>query len=84
MTQRFCKRCLLLESDEKQVYESVKAFVDALPAEQRAGDELYARRLFVCKQCDCLLSGMCVKCGCFVEARAARASQNCPYVPSKW
>ena len=55
-----------------------------LPEELRAPAELVRSRLAVCKSCDCLLSGMCVKCGCFVEARAAKAVQHCPFTPSKW
>jgi len=79
-----CPRCLLSEIDGQTVYRSVKAYVDSLPEELRAPAELVRSRLAVCKSCDCLLSGMCVKCGCFVEARAAKAVQHCPFAPSKW
>lgn len=77
-------RCLLRETGEQEIYESVKAYVDALPEQMRASEEVYQSRLRLCRQCEQLLSGMCVKCGCFVEARAAKAAQRCPFVPPRW
>ena len=42
----FCRRCLLREfADGKQLYELIREYVEAIPAEQRAAPEVYAARL---------------------------------------
>ncbi|MEE1190836.1 MAG: DUF6171 family protein [Blautia sp.] len=47
-------------------------------------DEQYEQRLLMCRQCEHLLSGMCRKCGCYVEMRAAMKIRHCPDVPARW
>ena len=37
----------------------------------------YKLRLEKCKKCDFLISGMCLKCGCYVEVRAALNDKHC-------
>ena len=73
-----CKRCLLRESAEEDVFESIIKRIDSLSADERVGDELYRHRLALCKGCDSLISGVCMKCGCYVEFRAAFKKMNCP------
>jgi len=79
-----CRRCLLEAMDDRKLYDSVKAMVEALPESIRADDALYRQRLAVCQACDHLLSGMCIKCGCYVELRCAKAPLACPDIPSRW
>lgn len=48
-------------------------------------NELYNKRLAFCKKCEYLISGMCRKCGCYVEIRAALKDKVCPdYDSKKW
>ncbi len=85
MGYRECKRCLLLESAEDAMLESIKERVEKLSPEERVSDSLYKERLRQCKMCDNLISGMCLKCGCYVEFRAAFKDKRCPDVSAgKW
>ena len=78
-----CKRCLLREAAEEDVFAAVKAGIGRIPEKDRADAALYERRLDACRKCDFLLSGMCVKCGCYVELRAAFKKSNCPDAKGK-
>ncbi len=78
-----CKRCLLHEAAEKDTLQSIRERIDKLPAAEKAPDALYQKRLDECKKCDHLISGMCLKCGCYVEFRAAFKKNNCPDVKNR-
>ena len=82
MDLRKCRRCLIYETADKAAYESIKSYIDSIPAEERADGALYDSRLAVCRECDFLLTGMCRKCGCYVEVRAAGIKAYCP--AEKW
>ena len=75
--QKECKRCLLLEAGEKKTYEDVTAYINSLPDDERAEKEVVDFRLSKCRECDRLISGMCLSCGCYVELRAALKNNKC-------
>lgn len=76
---RFCKRCLTREmAGSAETYQSLRDYIDNLDPDIKAGEELYEKRLSVCKNCDFLLEGMCRSCGCYVELRAAVIKNVCP------
>ncbi len=80
-----CKRCLLRESAEEDTLISIKERIEKLKVDEKADDALYSRRLNECKNCEELISGVCMKCGCYVEFRAAFKKQNCPNASDrKW
>ncbi len=80
-----CKKCLLYEAAEKDVYESVQAAIGKIKENEKASKEEYLSRLEKCKNCEHLISGVCMKCGCYVELRAAFKKQNCPNAKNrKW
>lgn len=80
-----CKRCLLRESAENDTFENIRGRIDKLRPEEKADEELYERRLNACRECDHLISGICMKCGCYVEFRAAFRQMKCPNVSDrKW
>ena len=84
MTEK-CKRCLLRESAEQDVYNDIKARIEKLGADERAAESDYAARLEKCRECENLISGVCMKCGCYVEFRAAFKNNRCPNVTHrKW
>lgn len=70
--------------DMNEAYASVLEYIDSIPQEQKADEQVYQARLSVCRRCDALNDGMCSKCGCFVEARAAKKRMNCPDEKDKW
>ena len=63
---------------EEDVLESITTRIDKLKPSEKADNELYTKRLNKCKSCENLISGVCMKCGCYVEFRAAFKKQNCP------
>jgi rubrerythrin len=73
-----CKRCLLLESAEKNTLDDIRQRISKLSNNEKVPDETYINRLEKCKECDDLISGVCMKCGCYVEFRAAFKRQRCP------
>ena len=78
-----CKLCLIRDMAEKaDIYEYVKKTRAMLPASEKAPDELYEERLNFCLACESLLAGTCLKCGCYVEIRAASKAAHCPI--SRW
>ena len=79
-----CTRCLLDAAGNADMSELIKERIAALPSEERAEVFEYRRRLEVCLKCEALSKGVCVKCGCFVELRAARRSNRCPAAADKW
>lgn len=80
-----CKKCLLLEAGENKSYQTVKDYLDNLDRSLIVDDEKYNERLTLCRNCDSLISGMCLKCGCYVEIRAALNNKNCPdFDNQKW
>lgn len=77
----FCRRCLLREmaqADQKMIAR----YREAIKKEDSAEEELYEKRLSICKSCEDLNAGTCLKCGCYVELRAAGKVSRCP--AKKW
>lgn len=74
-----------MEAAEKDAYQSVQQAIKRLKASEKVSDEVYFSRLDSCKKCDNLIGGVCMKCGCYVELRAAFKKQKCPDVKNrKW
>lgn len=72
-----CKKCLLLEAGENKSFESVQSYLDNLSDDLKVSDDEYNKRIDCCKSCDNLISGMCLKCGCYVEIRAMLKDKKC-------
>jgi predicted Zn-ribbon and HTH transcriptional regulator len=80
-----CKRCLLLEAGEDVTYDEIMAYVATIDINELATDDVIDNRLDKCKSCDYLISGMCRKCGCYVEVRARMKNSSCPdFDDRKW
>lgn len=82
--QRYCRKCLLREMSEKEYFQNLYTYIANLPEDDKVSEDIYQYRLSICKSCDDLLSGMCRRCGCYVELRAAMKVRGCPHVPAKW
>ena len=78
-----CRRCLLLQSGIEDVYKEVQRCVAKIRPEEKTGESDYAERLRICSECDFLVSGTCLKCGCYAELRAAYKNNHCPLAGSK-
>lgn len=80
-----CKKCLLLEAGEQKSYKGIQDYLDTVDSELKADEAIYQSRLEKCRDCDMLISGMCLKCGCYVEVRAAFKEKKCAdYDNCKW
>lgn len=85
MELRECKKCLLLQSRDEDNHKLVQQYIAKIKTEDKCDDTLYSERLEKCKNCDNLISGVCLKCGCYVEFRAAFRNKKCPDVKNrKW
>ncbi len=80
--QRVCKRCLLRELSEQEYREKLEKYIIGLEQGVRAKEQLYEKRLLLCKECEKLSAGTCLSCGCYVELRAAVKASHCPM--DKW
>lgn len=74
---RECRCCLLRESGEQAMYKTVGEYVEKIPPDKRTPQDVYEKRLSLCRECDMLISGTCMKCGCYVELRAAFSDKRC-------
>lgn len=82
---RDCKKCLLYESAQADTLNDINARIKKLSPSERSDASLYEARLSYCKECEQLISGVCMKCGCYVEFRAAFKNQRCPNASDrKW
>lgn len=84
MEKRYCKKCLLKDMDKDEYFKNIYDYISNIDEELKVDDSEYERRLSVCKECDNLLDGMCRKCGCYVELRAAMKKNYCPDVHKHW
>ncbi|PHV69923.1 hypothetical protein CS063_13140 [Sporanaerobium hydrogeniformans] len=80
--KRVCKRCLIRETDQKELYHNMYTYISQLDEEIKTTKEFYEKRLEICKACKRLIEGICSACGCYVEMRAAIKVRRCPY--EKW
>ena len=80
-----CTRCLLEEAGKQDVYASIQRCIEKRPEKQRTASAEYDRRLEICRGCEHISEGTCLKCGCYVEFRAAFKNMKCPNVKDrKW
>lgn len=68
-----------MEGNEK---EMIQKYRDAIKAEDRVSEADYEKRLSVCLDCEKLVTGTCLVCGCYVELRALGIGTHCP--KKKW
>lgn len=76
--ERICRRCLLRESGREETLADIRARIARLSPAERAPQALYDARLAACSACAQLIGGVCMKCGCYPEFRAAFRRQTCP------
>jgi hypothetical protein len=79
-----CRRCLLKDMTDSEYYKGVYDYIQNLPREERAEQEIYEERLAKCRGCDSLINGMCGLCGCFVEVRALKRRNHCARSEEIW
>lgn len=82
MENRVCRKCLIRDMVEYEEYQNMFEYIRNISDDIKSSQKLYEERMEICKECDMLLSGMCRKCGCFVEMRAAVEKNYCP--GKKW
>lgn len=85
MTEK-CKRCGFKTVLDGEEIEKAVGEVRAMRGIETVPDDIYHRRLAVCKVCDKLEYGStCMLCGCIVHVRALLKDGRCPYPKkTKW
>ena len=78
ITKVQCRKCLLEDMDENDFLRDMRSHIAAYP------EDKYHQRLAFCKNCDKLVDGMCVLCGCYVELRALKIGMRCADIDKKW
>ena len=80
---RLCRKCLTRDMiGQEEYFRSLHDYIENLDLDIKAVEPLYEERLGICRECDMLFQGMCRKCGCYVELRAAVKKNTCP--DKKW
>ena len=79
-----CRKCLEIPVGERELAEALDRYLEKLPAEVRVPPEVYEARLALCADCPHRLLYTCVKCGCYVQARAAKRGTVCPGEDRNW
>ena len=74
-----CLKCLLRELDEEAYMKQLHRYIVQLDPEVKTAQQVYEKRLELCKACYYLEAGTCLACGCYVELRAAVKKNRCPY-----
>lgn len=87
MEQRICTRCLLrdmigADAAIETEMQMIDRYRDAIKLADRVAEQEYEKRLNFCRDCEKLISGTCLACGCYVELRAIAKSARCPH--KKW
>lgn len=80
-TTKICKKCLLRDL-EKEGRAHLEKYLAAVKEEDKVDEELYEKRLQICRDCERLVEATCEACGCYVEFRALVKHGKCPY--KKW
>lgn len=76
---RICRRCLTRDmAGQEEYFRTLRDYIENLDIDIKAPEALYEERLSACRECDMLFQGMCRKCGCYVELRAAVKNNACP------
>ncbi len=70
--------------DENDFLRDMRSHIAAYPADKKVSEEEYRKRLAFCKDCEKLVDGMCVLCGCYVELRALKIGMRCADIDKKW
>ncbi|MCL2188233.1 MAG: DUF6171 family protein [Defluviitaleaceae bacterium] len=84
MQTKPCRKCLLAETNQAELYATIQDYIKNIPPEQKTPAAVYEKRLQICKSCTHLLNGMCVLCGCYIELRAAKKNQQCVEDANRW
>ena len=80
---KICRKCLIaMQADAVDVAAELDSFLAMLKLEDLAGEDLFTKRIAICKDCSYLLGATCNACGCYVEFRANVKHSSCP--KKKW
>ena len=57
---RVCRKCLTREMvGQEEYFRSLWEYIENLDIDVKAPEDLYDKRLMICKECEMLLEGMC-------------------------
>ena len=77
--EKTCRKCLLRDAFPEDYEKYVAGLLKNISSGQRTPEEIYQRRLDICRMCSQLQNGTCMGCGCLVELKAAYRREHCPF-----
>ena len=85
MPKKPCIKCLIRDiPNEKELHRAIQELLEQMNPTEKAGSDVYEKRLSACSTCPFLNRGTCSKCGCYTELRCAKRRLSCPDVPPRW
>ena len=75
---RVCRKCLIRDMSAADYEEKLGKYIEAISPAERADEKTREERLTRCLECEKLLEGTCLACGCYVEIRASLRDGHCP------
>ncbi|MCQ2476359.1 MAG: DUF6171 family protein [Clostridia bacterium] len=72
----------MLKSGKQDIFADIQSRIERIPQDQKTDSNEYHLRLVACGECEYLIDGVCLKCGCYPEFRAAFSKNRCPN--KKW
>ena len=79
MADNLCRLCeIYRQAGDEKTRQMTMRLIEGIPARERTGEELYAKRLDLCGACKKHVAGTCLSCGCYVELRASKKGSHCP------
>lgn len=74
-----CRKCIEEDVSAEALAEYLDGYVNSLPEDMRASENVYEERLRICGACEKRIALTCTLCGCYIQARAAKKKLECPY-----
>ena len=75
-----CEACAVSVHLTEQEIEEMFGTAVRIKNIKTVSEEEYARRMAICKACDCLLYGTtCRHCGCVIQVKAKLTAAKCPF-----
>ncbi|MCR5452190.1 MAG: DUF6171 family protein [Lachnospiraceae bacterium] len=78
---RACRKCFVYDEAEADA-ANIDKYLAVIKKEDLVSDEVFEKRILICRDCELRMGATCNACGCYVEFRANVKTGRCP--KKKW